>query len=69
MAKKTNKLSRCPFTGKGCKNCPLYRSRHYSLCFNQHYVENIDDKEATIKSVEGSILKHGFVSLGHHAYK
>ncbi len=62
-------FSRCPFTGNSCKNCPLYRSRHYSLCFNQHYVEGIDEKEATVDSINDSILKYGFVSLGHYAYK
>jgi len=27
----------CPFSGDLCKNCPLYRGRHYYLCFNRKY--------------------------------
>lgn len=61
------KITRCPFSGKACKNCPLYRSRHYSLCFNAHYQENIDNKDAVNKSVMESTLVHGFLSLGHNA--
>lgn len=27
----------CPFTGKLCRECSLYRGRHYYLCFNKKY--------------------------------
>ena len=27
----------CPFTGKLCRECPLYRGRHYYLCFSKKY--------------------------------
>ena len=27
----------CPFSGKLCKECSLYRGRHYLLCFNRNY--------------------------------
>jgi hypothetical protein len=27
----------CPFSGKYCKECSLYRGRHYLLCFNNNY--------------------------------
>jgi hypothetical protein len=27
----------CPFSGKLCRECPLYRGRHYYLCFNKKY--------------------------------
>ncbi len=63
------KKIKCPFSGRACKNCTLYRSRHYSLCFNTHYQENLPIEDATIKSIKGSILIHGFLSLGHNAYK
>lgn len=63
------KKIKCPFSGRACKNCPLYRSRHYSLCFNTHYQDNVEYKDSITKSVEGSILVHGFHSLGHNAYK
>jgi hypothetical protein len=27
----------CPFSGKLCKECALYRGRHYYLCFCKKY--------------------------------
>ncbi len=27
----------CPFSGELCKDCPVYRGRHYYLCFCQKY--------------------------------
>ncbi|MFC1934108.1 hypothetical protein ACFLXX_03040 [Chloroflexota bacterium] len=27
----------CPFSGKLCKECPIYRGRHYYLCFSKKY--------------------------------
>jgi hypothetical protein len=36
----------CPFSGKLCKECPLYRGRHYYLCFSKNYrghLENADE--------------------------
>lgn len=27
----------CPFTGKLCRECALYRGRHYYLCFSKKY--------------------------------
>lgn len=27
----------CPFSGKLCKECAIYRGRHYFLCFNKNY--------------------------------
>ena len=27
----------CPFSGKLCKECALYRGRHYYLCFCKQY--------------------------------
>ena len=33
----------CPFSGKACKKCAVYRGRHYYLCFQpkyRGYVEN-----------------------------
>jgi len=34
MAKITMK---CPFSGVACKECPVYRGRHYYLCFCEKY--------------------------------
>ena len=27
----------CPFSGKLCKECALFRGRHYFLCFKDNY--------------------------------
>ena len=27
----------CPFTGKLCRDCAIYRGRHYYLCFSKKY--------------------------------
>ncbi len=27
----------CPFSSRPCKDCSLYRGRHYSLCFSESY--------------------------------
>ena len=27
----------CPFSGELCKDCPVYRGRHYYLCFCSKY--------------------------------
>lgn len=27
----------CPFSGVACKECPIYRGRHYYLCFCEKY--------------------------------
>ena len=27
----------CPFLGEPCKECPIYRGRHYYLCFCKKY--------------------------------
>jgi hypothetical protein len=35
----------CPFSGKLCQECPLYRGRHYYLCFNQHYRGHLSDTD------------------------
>jgi hypothetical protein len=27
----------CPFSGTMCKDCPIYRGRHYLLCYCEKY--------------------------------
>ena len=27
----------CPFSGTVCRNCALYRGRHYLLCYSRQY--------------------------------
>jgi hypothetical protein len=35
----------CPFSGKLCRECPLYRGRHYYLCFNKKYRGHLEKPE------------------------
>lgn len=35
----------CPFTGKLCRECPLYRGRHYYLCFSKRYRGHLEKPE------------------------
>ncbi len=39
----------CPFSGKGCRECPLYRGRHYFLCFSKKYRGVIGDRAENIE--------------------
>ena len=32
----------CPFSGKLCRECPIYRGRHYYLCFSKRYRGHIE---------------------------
>ena len=34
----------CPFSGELCKECPIYRGRHYYLCFSAKYRGHLDDE-------------------------
>ena len=35
----------CPFSKQLCQECPLYRGRHYYLCFCTKYRGYLGDKE------------------------
>ena len=39
----------CPFSGKGCKECSIYRGRHYFLCFSKRYRGVIGDRAEDIE--------------------
>ena len=32
----------CPFSGELCRECPIYRGRHYYLCFSKKYRGHIE---------------------------
>jgi hypothetical protein len=32
----------CPFSGRLCRECSLYRGRHYFLCFSKKYRGHLD---------------------------
>lgn len=35
----------CPFSKKLCRECPLYRGRHYYLCYCREYRGYLEDAE------------------------
>jgi hypothetical protein len=39
----------CPFSKELCKECPLYRGRHYYLCFYTKYRGYLRDAEKQAK--------------------
>jgi len=40
----------CPFSKKLCHECPIYRGRHYFLCFCEEYRGYIDQPEENTKA-------------------
>lgn len=42
----------CPFSGRKCRDCALYRGRHYYLCFSDEY--------------RGSLGQTGYRDAGRH---
>ena len=45
----------CPFSGKLCRECALYRGRHYYLCFSKKYRGHLEKPgEATGVSNPGT---------------
>ena len=51
----------CPFTKKVCKECPLYRGRHYYLCFNPRYRGHLNESDQASAEVNTSISTPGRV--------
>jgi hypothetical protein len=39
----------CPFSGKLCRECALYRGRHYYLCFSKKYRGHLEKSEGATK--------------------
>ncbi|MFC1934049.1 hypothetical protein ACFLWC_04845 [Chloroflexota bacterium] len=57
----------CPFSGKLCGDCALYRGRHYYLCFSKKYQGNLEKSGGDARN---SILFKGtempsFCEAGH----
>ena len=40
----------CPFSGELCKECPLYRGRHYYLCFCEKYRGHLEEPGETAET-------------------
>jgi len=47
----------CPFSGKLCKECPIFRGRHYNLCFSKKYRGHLDKSGKVTKVGNFSTLK------------
>ena len=48
----------CPFSGKLCRECAIYRGRHYYLCFNKKYrgyIENSGSVSRVSDSIEAGL--------------
>ena len=43
----------CPFSKKLCRECPLYRGRHYYLCFSTKYRGYLGEEEKDIDMKTG----------------
>jgi hypothetical protein len=39
----------CPFSGKLCRECPLYRGRHYYLCFSKKYRGHLEKPRGNVE--------------------
>lgn len=42
----------CPLSGNPCKDCAIYRGRHYFLCFSGDYRGRVADAEEPTKTSE-----------------
>ena len=49
----------CPFSGSACRECPIYRGRHYYLCFDKRYRGHVDRvgqaNNRTLREADGDI--------------
>ena len=41
----------CPFSRKLCKECAIYRGRHYYLCFSKEYRGYVGEPGGGVKEV------------------
>ena len=54
----------CPFSGQLCKDCPVYRGRHFYLCFCEKYRGHLSEPgEAPLTSRTGSNGKFDMPSV------
>ncbi len=37
----------CPFSGQPCRECAIYRGRHYYLCFSENYRGHLSEAGTT----------------------
>jgi len=56
----------CPFSGKQCRECAVYRGRHYYLCFRGKSEEEVGDLVKPL--VNPAILFKEPVVLPEHIY-
>lgn len=44
-----NERMKCPFSGKSCAQCPLFRGRHYFRWHKEGYSEYLKEKQEAYK--------------------
>ena len=45
----------CPFSGIGCRECTLYRGRHYFLCYSRKYRGVVGDRTEDFKEALAAV--------------
>jgi hypothetical protein len=55
----------CPFTNELCRECALYRGRHYYLCFCEKYRGHLDESEVA----SGENVSSRFQSISSNTFK
>jgi hypothetical protein len=49
------KMKKCPFTGRACTECPLYRARHCNLGFSKSYRGYLGEEKESEKPSTPSV--------------
>jgi hypothetical protein len=47
----------CPFSGQLCRECALYRGRHYYLCFSKKYRGHLAKTEKATRGSNPGVSK------------
>jgi len=50
----------CPFTGNLCRECSLYRGRHYYLCFSKKYRGHLENSGGANKGTNPEISEEEY---------
>jgi hypothetical protein len=52
---------KCPFSDKACKECAIYRGRHYYWCFNPRYRGHLTKSDRASAGENASISTPGMI--------
>jgi len=59
----------CPFSGELCRECPMYRGRHYYLCFSSRYRGRLDSDEKEKRGEEKINKTEGRSSASEYKFE